>query len=304
MQTCVEKWGGPSSERLSIGGRQSSGRGGAFFAANKKKITNPKYSFPQTPVQFMAQGAQSSTPWRRLLSKKAIVLEPRSQADLNDAIAEFKKFIGMPKSNGCILMGVCRGKISEGIDFSDDMCRAVIVTGLPFAPFYDPKVKLKRDFLDAARLSERAKPSGVGGFGDKEASNNHVSASATTLSGTEWYNQAAHRAVNQAIGRVIRHRHDYGAVILLDHRFAEQRNRDGLSKWVVSYSYFRCCFSFCNTTLSHLPSSCTASVLIYETKHSAQLHEDLFSSSRSRKQRQRKLKPFYRHSLWKFATTQ
>ncbi|KAL7436234.1 hypothetical protein ACHAXM_006329 [Skeletonema potamos] len=229
MQTCVEKWGGPSSERFS-GGRQSGGKGGAFFAARKKKATNPKYSFPQTPVHFLAQGADSSTPWRRLLSKKAIVLEPRSTSDLNDAIAEFKKFIGLPKSNGCILMGVCRGKISEGIDFSDDMCRAVIVTGLPFAPFYDPKVKLKRDFLDAARLSERAKPSDVGGFGDKTATNHGLPA--TTLSGGEWYNQQAHRAVNQALGRVIRHRHDYGAVILLDHRFAEARNRDGLSKWV------------------------------------------------------------------------
>ena len=230
MQNCVEKWGGPSSHRFS-GGRQSGGRGGAFFAARKKKITNPKYSFPQTPVHFLAQGAESSTPWRRLLSKKAIVLEPRSTSDLNDAIAEFKKFIALPKSNGCILMGVCRGKISEGIDFSDDMCRAVIVTGLPFAPYYDPKVKLKRDFLDAARVSERAKPSDVGGFGDKKAKP-HTPPAATTLSGGEWYNQQAHRAVNQALGRVIRHRHDYGAVLLLDHRFAEPRNRDGLSKWV------------------------------------------------------------------------
>jgi len=231
MQNCVEKWGGPSSERFSGGGK-SGGRGGAFFAARKKKVTNPKYSFPQTPVHFLAQGAESSTPWRRLLSKKAIVLEPRSTSDLNDAIAEFKKFIALPKSSGCILMGVCRGKISEGIDFSDDMCRAVVVTGLPFAPFYDPKVKLKRDFLDAARVSERARPSDVGGFGDKKVAAAHVPPSATTLSGGEWYNQQAHRAVNQALGRVIRHRHDYGAVILLDHRFAEPRNRDGLSKWV------------------------------------------------------------------------
>ena len=230
MQTCVEKWGGPSSQRFSGGGK-SGDRGGAFFAARKKKVTNPKYSFPQTPVHFLAQGAETSTPWRRLLSKKAIVLEPRSTSDLNDAIAEFKKFIALPKSNGCILMGVCRGKISEGIDFSDDMCRAVVVTGLPFAPFYDPKVKLKRDFLDAARLSERVKPSDVGGFGDQKAAT-HQPPAATTLSGGEWYNQQAHRAVNQALGRVIRHRHDYGAVILLDHRFAEARNRDGLSKWV------------------------------------------------------------------------
>lgn len=39
------------------------------------------------------------------------------------------------------------------------------------------------------------------------------------LSGQDWYRQQASRAVNQAIGRVIRHRHDYGAVFLCDHRW-------------------------------------------------------------------------------------
>ena len=34
-----------------------------------------------------------------------------------------------------------------------------------------------------------------------------------------WYSQEAARAVNQAIGRVIRHRHDYGAIIFCDDRF-------------------------------------------------------------------------------------
>lgn len=41
-----------------------------------------------------------------------------------------------------------------------------------------------------------------------------------TLTGEEWYSQQAARAVNQAIGRVIRHRHDYGAIIFCDERFA------------------------------------------------------------------------------------
>ena len=40
-----------------------------------------------------------------------------------------------------------------------------------------------------------------------------------SLTGKEWYKQQASRAVNQAIGRVIRHRHDFGAIILCDTRY-------------------------------------------------------------------------------------
>jgi hypothetical protein len=97
MQTCVERWGGPSNHA------KANDKGGQFFAARKKPQAL-RYSFPQMPTHFMVQG-EASTPWKRLLSRKNIVLEPRSTSDLNDAIAEFKKFISLPKSPGCILMG-------------------------------------------------------------------------------------------------------------------------------------------------------------------------------------------------------
>ena len=40
------------------------------------------------------------------------------------------------------------------------------------------------------------------------------------------------RAVNQAIGRVIRHRHDYGAIIFLDERFAAANAVQMLPQWL------------------------------------------------------------------------
>lgn len=82
-------------------------------------------------------------------------------------------------------------------------------------------------------------PSGEGGFETSQTrganSNNKLykpSHPKITLSGAEWYSQQAHRAVNQAIGRVIRHRHDYGAILFLDSRFSEPRNQLGVSKWI------------------------------------------------------------------------
>lgn len=49
---------------------------------------------------------------------------------------------------GAIFMGVCRGKVSEGLDFIDANGRAVIIIGLPYPPIKDPRVILKRQYLD------------------------------------------------------------------------------------------------------------------------------------------------------------
>ena len=50
------------------------------------------------------------------------------------------------KSPG-LFLGVCRGKASEGLNFSDHYGRAVIICGVPFPSSVDPRVKLKRQFL-------------------------------------------------------------------------------------------------------------------------------------------------------------
>ncbi|GJN18514.1 hypothetical protein PR202_gb05682 [Eleusine coracana subsp. coracana] len=41
-----------------------------------------------------------------------------------------------------------KNRVSEGLDFADRAGRAVIVTGMPFATPTDPKVRLKREYLD------------------------------------------------------------------------------------------------------------------------------------------------------------
>ncbi|KAM7538030.1 hypothetical protein Aperf_G00000075412 [Anoplocephala perfoliata] len=54
------------------------------------------------------------------------------------------------------------------------------------------------------------------------------------LSGSEWYEAQAYRALNQALGRCIRHRDDWGAIILAEARFVEQPKRymPGISRWL------------------------------------------------------------------------
>ena len=107
------------------------------------------------------------------------------------------------------IFAVCRGKLAEGIDFTDDAARAVIMAGIPYPQVFDPKVLIKKDFLDRKFKSGKSQ-----------------------MNGQHWYALQAQRAVNQAIGRVIRHINDYGAIILLDERF--RQNNVQVSAWLES----------------------------------------------------------------------
>ncbi|XP_051139026.1 uncharacterized protein LOC127256855 [Andrographis paniculata] len=122
------------------------------------------------------------------------------------------------KKEGAAFLAVCRGKVSEGIDFSDDNARVVVVVGIPFPNIYDTKVAQKKKFNDTYELSK------------------------SLLSGNEWYCQQAFRALNQATGRCIRHKFDYGAIIFLDERFHKDRNRAYISKWLRNSIKLYNCF--------------------------------------------------------------
>ncbi|XP_053425066.1 Fanconi anemia group J protein [Nycticebus coucang] len=151
--------------------------------------------------------------WHNLELVKTVIVEPQGGEKTNfdellqiyyDAI----KFKG--EKDGALLVAVCRGKVSEGLDFSDDNARAVITIGIPFPNVKDLQVELKRKY------------------------NDHHSKLRGLLSGRQWYEIQAYRALNQALGRCIRHRNDWGALILVDDRFRSNPNRyiSGLSKWI------------------------------------------------------------------------
>ncbi|XP_072170315.1 regulator of telomere elongation helicase 1-like [Diadema setosum] len=166
--------------------------------------------FPSYPVMNNAmQVWQDSGVSNRIGQYKQIFIEPRGKADFNETMESFYERVKDPTQNGAAFFAVCRGKVSEGLDFADNNGRAVVITGLPFPPRMDPRVMLKMQYLDEAR---RRNPEG--------------------LSGQVWYRQQASRAVNQAIGRVIRHRQDYGAILLCDTRFTNSDARSQLPSWV------------------------------------------------------------------------
>lgn len=150
----------------------------------------------------------------RIRAFKKVVVEPRASSQYAGAIAEYRESVhGDEKRNGAVLFAVCRGKSSEGMDFSGNQCRAVVVVGMPYPNLGDLRVKVKRRLLDS--------------HGDV-----FRSLGLKPQTGNEWYMHQAACAVNQAIGRVIRHINDFGAVLLCDERFRRKDVRESLSHWL------------------------------------------------------------------------
>ena len=102
---------------------------------------------------------------------------------------------------------MARGKISEGLDFSDEKCRAVIMIGVPYPASKDLKVVAKMAYLDEKSKVKK------------------------TMNGNQWYICETIRCVNQSIGRIVRNKNDYGSIYLLDERFKKSAILGQISSW-------------------------------------------------------------------------
>ncbi|XP_072943690.1 regulator of telomere elongation helicase 1 homolog [Epargyreus clarus] len=166
--------------------------------------------FPSYPIMNKCQEMwQVEGIWSSINNIKPIFVEPQRKDTFNAIINDYYSKINDPSTKGACFMAVCRGKVSEGLDFADMNGRAVIITGLPFPPLKDPRIILKKKYLEELRVNAKE-----------------------FLSGDEWYSLEATRAVNQAIGRVIRHKNDYGAILLCDSRFNSPKLKGQLSAWL------------------------------------------------------------------------
>jgi chromosome transmission fidelity protein 1 len=96
---------------------------------------------------------------------------------------------------------VVGGKMSEGINFADRKGRGVVMIGLPFANMKSPE------------LQERVR-------------------SMTEHERVIYYENLCMRAVNQAIGRVIRHSRDFATILLVDERYSRKSIQHKLPKWI------------------------------------------------------------------------
>jgi chromosome transmission fidelity protein 1 len=183
----------------------------------------PSYLFLDSVAKQWKYISNGKSLWEKLQSKKDIFLEAKDKG-VDDVLNEYAKAID--EGNGGLLLSVVGGKMSEGINFSDRLGRCVVIVGLPFPNINSAELKAKMEYIETATL-ERLDESEEGRVMGKEEKVRQAKET-----GREFYENACMRAVNQSVGRAIRHREDYAAIIMIDRRFGSQRIKGKLPEWI------------------------------------------------------------------------
>lgn len=197
----------------------------------------PSYGYLDEVVAAWSEtsAGQPKSLWDRLQAKKAVFRETKGGSS-DEVLAQYTEAIlgndskpsskpsPTPTRNGALLLSVVGGKMSEGINFSDRLGRCVVVVGLPYPNMHAPDWKARIEYIESTTLSrlQAANPSLPKGEATAKAKQ----------AARDFYENACMRAVNQSIGRAIRHRGDYAAIVLVDRRFATERIRGKLPGWI------------------------------------------------------------------------
>ncbi|XP_023390963.1 ATP-dependent DNA helicase DDX11 [Pteropus vampyrus] len=151
----------------------------------------------------------------RLAVRKKIFQEPKRANQVEQVLMEYSRCIkccaqvgGMV--TGALLLSVVGGKMSEGINFSDDLGRCVVMVGMPYPNIRSPELQEKMAYLDQTlpRTPGQAPP------------------------GKALVENLCMKAVNQSIGRAIRHQKDFASIVLLDQRYARPPILAKLPAWI------------------------------------------------------------------------
>lgn len=179
----------------------------------------PSYDY-LAQVMSVWQRLPVSEPVATTLSKIKTIFQESKSAAVDDLLRNYSTAVDTGK--GGLMLSVVGGKLSEGINFSDRLGRAVIAVGLPFPNANGAEWKAKMKHIEDVR-SRQCKESHKGEMECRAEAKN---------ASREFYENACMRSVNQSIGRAIRHRNDYAAILMVDRRFSTDRIRGKLPGWI------------------------------------------------------------------------
>lgn len=170
----------------------------------------PSYGYLEQAIR--AWKSSTSEMWSQLTACKEVFTDSKETAKVDDILRTYSEAVF--RGNGALLFSVVGGKMSEGINFSDELGRGVIVIGLPFPNASSIEWKMKTQYIQQRTVAR----------GGTEAEG---AAAARSV-----YENSCMRAVNQSIGRAIRHRKDYATIFMLDRRYATPRIQSKLPGWI------------------------------------------------------------------------
>jgi chromosome transmission fidelity protein 1 len=189
----------------------------------------PSYSYLETITNHWAHGPRSRTGngeksiWERLEAKKMLFRE-KKEGGVDSVLEEYAKAIDAGK--GGLLLSVVGGKMSEGINFSDRLGRCVVIVGLPFPNIMSAEWKAKIEYIESSTLAHLRASEDTKRLDEVEMMKQ------AKEQGQQFYENACMRAVNQSVGRAIRHREDYAAIVMIDKRFSNLRIKNKLPTWI------------------------------------------------------------------------
>ena len=197
----------------------------------------PSYGYLDEVVNVWQQnqGGNTQSIWSRLEARKSVFRESKGGSS-DDVLERYTQAIlggdgsSGGKATGALLLSVVGGKMSEGINFSDRLGRCVMVVGLPYPNIASPDWKAKIEYIESTTFKQLTSTASQGG---PSVSQDEARVRAKQAS-RDFYENACMRAVNQSIGRAIRHRGDYAAIVLVDRRFGTDRIRGKLPGWIQS----------------------------------------------------------------------
>ncbi|MCJ1475199.1 ATP-dependent DNA helicase chl1 [Lambiella insularis] len=173
----------------------------------------PSYGYlEQVCSRWKLADVNQASLWTELSIQKAVFRESKEVLSAEDTLRDYSNAISAGR--GGLLLSVVGGKMSEGINFSDNLGRGIVVVGLPFPNIQSAEWKAKLEYIESTALSRG---------GD---------AAECKLVSRDFYENACMRAVNQSIGRAIRHQRDYATIIMLDRRYSTVRIQGKLPGWI------------------------------------------------------------------------
>jgi chromosome transmission fidelity protein 1 len=165
----------------------------------------------------------------QLKGKKKVFREPRGAGEVEKILEKYAQICRSNSSNGAVMMCVVGGKLSEGINFGDDLGRCVIVVGLPYPNPSDPELKERLAWVDShsGGHSNSVNPAFLSQQQQQQINPTSSSSNNNAVLGAaarQAYQDMCMKAVNQCVGRVIRHKGDYAAIIMADMRWTTTGN--------------------------------------------------------------------------------